>query len=552
MRRFVFLFCFLSTQLLAQAPFDVCDSVNINRINARVLVHGDVFHNLESNTPACEFPAGSGKHINFASSLWMSGYDSGGQLHVSAQTYRERGNDYWPGPLDTADTLTYATSQNWAKIWKVNRADIQLFQSMPVHTTMNTPLNILTWPANGNIDAEGNGGIPLVIDWDMAPFVDLNGNGIYEPILGEYPDIKGDQALWWVYSDNGPTHSESNGKPLGLEIHAMAYAYNRGTLIDNVIYFDYKILNRSVNNYDSLRIGVWDDVEIGSAYDDYVGFDSSHRMGIGYNGDDCDDCSGGASSTGYGLKIPMVGMTMIVLPGDSSGSYIPAGEFIAYENGFSVIGNPNGDIQYNYYLRGKDAAGQLFYDLFSLRSQCRYHDPNQFYFYSGDPSDIAGCSECSLNQTPADMRFLIGSHDFSLLSGGTAHVVAALVTTSPDILNGCGEGGGSFDSIKIVADTAWAIYFNPLPPNEVDYISQVRKLSINPNPAHNELLIEGIGRNEGGETITVYNTLGQIQHPPLSWSGGRYIIDVSQLAPGLYGIVYRNGAMQCIGKFVKE
>ena len=144
MRRFVFLFCFLSTQLLAQAPFDVCDSVNINRINARVLVHGDVFHNLESNTPACEFPAGSGKHINFASSLWMSGYDSGGQLHVSAQTYRERGNDYWPGPLDTADTLTYATSQNWAKIWKVNRADIQLFQSMPVHTTMNTPLNILT------------------------------------------------------------------------------------------------------------------------------------------------------------------------------------------------------------------------------------------------------------------------------------------------------------------------------------------------------------------------------------------------------------------------
>ncbi len=47
----------------------------------------------------------------------------GGQLHIAAQTYRQSGNDYWPGPL-VGDTLTYATSQSWAKIWKVDRNDI--------------------------------------------------------------------------------------------------------------------------------------------------------------------------------------------------------------------------------------------------------------------------------------------------------------------------------------------------------------------------------------------------------------------------------------------
>ncbi len=226
-------------------------------------MHGDMFWNPATGVAACEFPQGSGKNINFASALWMSGYDGSGQLHLTAQTYRQNGNDYWPGPLDSSDTLTYASSQNWAKIWKVNNSDLQYFLGLTTHTTTNTPQAILTWPAKGNVNAQGNAGAALTITNDMAPFIDLNGNGIYEPLLGEYPDIKGDQALWWVFSDNGPTHTQSNGKPLGVEVHAMAYAYSRGTLIDNVIYFDYTVVNRSPNSYSNMRIGLWDDIDLG-------------------------------------------------------------------------------------------------------------------------------------------------------------------------------------------------------------------------------------------------------------------------------------------------
>jgi hypothetical protein len=246
------LLSFTGTQLQAQTAFSTIDSVDINNISASVLAHGDLWWNGDTVTsflPKCFFPKGTNKPINLVGTLWMSAYDAGNDLHTAAQTYRiHREIEYWPGPLDAADTLTYATSEKWAKIWKVNRTDIQYFQSLTTHTTSNTPAAILTWPAKGNANAQGNAGAALTITDDMAPFADLNGNGIYEPLLGEYPDVPGDQALWWVFSDNGPTHSLTHGRPLGVEVHAMAYAYRRGTLIDNVIYYDYNIVNKSANN----------------------------------------------------------------------------------------------------------------------------------------------------------------------------------------------------------------------------------------------------------------------------------------------------------------
>jgi hypothetical protein len=173
----------------AQAPFNTMDSINVNNINASVLVHGDMWWNPTLENAHCYFPAGSPASISFVSTLWMSGNDAAGGLHVAAQTYRQNGNDYWPGPLDAGDTLTYHTSHDWAKIWKINRTDIQYFQGVSVHDITNTPPAILSWPAKGNANAAGNAGAMLTITNNMAPFVDINHNGIYEPLLGDYPDI---------------------------------------------------------------------------------------------------------------------------------------------------------------------------------------------------------------------------------------------------------------------------------------------------------------------------------------------------------------------------
>ncbi|MBK9781978.1 MAG: hypothetical protein IPP55_18365 [Anaerolineales bacterium] len=48
-----------------------------------------------------EVPVGSGKHSLFAGAIWIGGLEAGSNnLKVAAQTYRQSGSDFWPGPID--------------------------------------------------------------------------------------------------------------------------------------------------------------------------------------------------------------------------------------------------------------------------------------------------------------------------------------------------------------------------------------------------------------------------------------------------------------------
>ena len=83
-----------SNSVKAQTAFTTIDSIDINHINASVLVHGDMWWNPVTEIAHCSFPNGSQKNIAITGGLWMSGYDAGNNLHISAQTYRQNGNDY--------------------------------------------------------------------------------------------------------------------------------------------------------------------------------------------------------------------------------------------------------------------------------------------------------------------------------------------------------------------------------------------------------------------------------------------------------------------------
>lgn len=525
--------------LHAQAPFNTKDSVSINKICAQLLVHGDMWWDPVTQTPQCSFPAHGRKHIGFVSAIWMSGYDRGGNIHVAAQTYRQDGNDYWPGPINMDDSIDYATSRKWAKIWKLDRNDIQHFLSLSTHDTINTHPNILTWPASGNSYARGNAGAPLTIPSgrQLAPFIDLNANGIYEPLLGEYPDIKGDQALWYVFNDRGPAHSQTNARPLGVEVQTMAFAYNRGSLIDQVIYYEYKITNKSSFSYLNFRLAQHADMDLGYYKDDYLGFDSSHRMAIVYNGDANDGASGGLPANSYGFNAPVVGVTMVVMPGDSAGYHAPAGSFSYFRNDMSNIGNPRTASDFDGYIRSKLRDGSPYTNDFAGRgvvSNAYGSGPTVNYVYTGNPSDTTQWSECAAGNPLDDRRFVISSSDFILASGATQKVVMALVTTDTN-QGGCPNV--DFRNIKIVADTAWNIYSNPLPvqvaPEPV--LGAVHSLTLYPNPATQQLTISPIAE---GTTLSCYNALGQKLELPTTQSNNQMHLNTSNLPTGMYYLLY--------------
>ncbi len=548
----------LALHTKAQSPFTTRDTLDINNISASVMVHGDMWWDPSLGIADCGFPKGSGKNIGFAGSLWMSGTDEAGLLHISAQTYRQNGNDYWPGPLNSADTLPYATSHMWAKIWKVNRTDIQAFLGFTTHDTVTTPASILRWPGKGNIYTQGNGGVSLTITEDMAPFVDLNGNGTYEPLEGEYPDFNGEQALFWVFSDNGHTHTETKGRPLGVEVHALAYAYKRNTLIDNVDYYSYTVINKSSHNYTGFRLGIWADLDLGFYDDDFIGFDSSRRMGIIYNGIPRDGLSGGFPVNSFDSLIPMTGVTIVNMPGDSAGIYRASGSFTYYNNDSSIVGNPLVDTEYNHYLHSQLRNGHHFTNDFAGPGvPCHGYGsgPNCNYIYNGAlGGDTAQWTECNCNNTPGDRRFIVTTNDYVLAAGATTKMTIAMVTTNPDTLNSCPSG--TFDSILVYADTAWNDFYNPLPvlPEAVKQVaaSLQNGVTVFPNPTSGILNVMLTGTTLSPGAVTVSNTLGRRVTLPVAEYGKGLQLDTRGLSPGVYFLQYAVGTNSVSAVFVKQ
>ncbi len=536
----------LSQAAHAQAAFAVKEYIDVNNVRAAALVHGDLWWDPVAQIAQCEYPKNSGKHIMSASSIWMAGYDNNNILHQSAQTYRQNGNDYWPGPLDGTGYVDYITSAKWAKIWKVDLSDINTFKSSANHTVQNTPLSILEWPAKNNPYAAGASGIPLTITTDMAPFVDVNSDGNYNPLDGDYPDIKGDQMLWWVFSDNGNTHSNANppSSPLKVEIHAKAYAYKRNTLIDNVVYYEMDIANKSGSNYSGFRFGIWADADLGYYQDDYIGFDSVHRMGIVYNGMAVD---GTGQPDAYGAQIPVAGVTFLRMPGDNVPLYQPAGSFMSYNNDFSVVGNPESDSNYNSYLRSTWKNGSHLKNDFKgpgIPSTGYSTGPDANYIFPGDPAIKSQWSECSSSNPPGDRRFIIATNDYTFAAGTSATVAFALVVTPPGN-NGCPNT--SFADIKTVADTAWQNFGNTFPTGIQNITGGENTPDIYPNPAHDRLFVNGVFTG-----IQVYDALGRKMVISPFTTSSRTEIPVSDLAPGIYHILLPGNSRTRSYTFVKE
>src|SRR4051812_21518407 len=100
----LYLLFFVCVKAYAQIPtFNSTPKyLDKNYVRARINTVNNKFWNIVGNHLASyEVPQGSGRNAQFANSIWIGGFDAGGQLHISANTYRQSGADFWPGPIDT-------------------------------------------------------------------------------------------------------------------------------------------------------------------------------------------------------------------------------------------------------------------------------------------------------------------------------------------------------------------------------------------------------------------------------------------------------------------
>ncbi len=539
MKKTILVLQLLAVSFWAQAQFTASEQLDINRVNARFMVHGDMFWDPATGLAAYEFPKGSGKHSGFASSLWVGGINqSTSNLHVAAQTYRQSGNDYWPGPLNettgASDTIIAA---DWAQIWKVNLTTIDSFLALTIHTLSNTPASILEWPGKGNIYSQTPNNSSLTIpNRDMAPFIDVNSDGIYNPLDGDYPDIKGEQMLWWVFNDNSAPHGETGSPALQIEVHASAYACNQAGL-ENTTYLNYKLHNFSTNIFDSTVIAYFNDMDLGYAFDDYIGYDSTLRMGVTYNGDAFDE-----SQYGYGSNLTQRGVVLIQSPGDGL-TQEPLGTFTYYNNNLSRTGNPYNINDFYGYMTGSWKDGSLFVQ--GCAPDATSGTASR-YVFPDDPSVANGVSEVACNTTPNDRRFIMSSKAFTLLPNAQPiEFTFAFINTDTGVDN------SNFNELRRLADSAYTYVNACSGPTFATGLPSFEENNIQlyPNPAHDYIMIKDA--EQGQKTARLYSVSGQVLQEK-TFSNQEEKMSTAQYAPGIYFLELIKNDKQLIKKFSVE
>lgn len=305
-------------------------SAELNVNNVRALIHsgGDMWWDLISNA-RYEVPKGSGRHSLFVGTLWMGGREAATTtLKLAAQRYRRTGVDFWTGPLDKLGTaeIDATTCDAYDRIYTINRLEVELFRLCEcidpddaACKDYQRPESIKRWPGNPIIE---NDGTHLIVDSKLAPFKDVDGDGVYNPDNCDYPfydldndvDCKqdrsafiyGDFTLYWIFNDKGNIHGESSGNQIGMEIRAQGFGFNTNDEINNMTFYNYELSNRGTTILEQCYFGVNTDADIGGANDDYTGCDVARGFGFMYNGDAFDENFAG--QLGYGDNPPAIGI----------------------------------------------------------------------------------------------------------------------------------------------------------------------------------------------------------------------------------------------------
>lgn len=335
-------------------PGQTSTELHVNNVRALIHTGGDMWWDWQD---AYYFvPADGNTSALFAGAIWIGGKDANGQLKLAAQKFRQRGIDYWPGPLITSGsaiaTVTQDICREYDEHFFITKAMVKEFrewyactqdptcvvdEQFPAYTI---PDIIMNWPAHG---PEGG------YDYNLAPFWDTDGDGYYNPLAGDFPyyefadqgitddpdclrprnrepKLFGDETIWWVYNDKGNIHTETGGAAIGMEFRAQAFAFTTNDELNDMTFYNYNIINRSTYTLFDTYFGVWTDADLGYARDDYTGCDVQRGLGYMYNGDDNDETAEGTE--GYGEQPPAIGIDFFEGPYqdpdglDNSTSYV--------------------------------------------------------------------------------------------------------------------------------------------------------------------------------------------------------------------------------------
>lgn len=399
--------------------------------------HGDIVSYHITSESGLEWPKGSGKYAIFQSGPWLAsgksrspGGDWEEELRTAAAEYTV---EFSPGALPDV-------SDESGKIYQIHRKEIEAFLENDWATfssmTLELPISVIEGASIHTELVEKSLPTDDFLNWpwqEGAPWVDANGDGVYNPQDGDYPDIIGDLFHWYVMNDgNAATHTPLWGTPpMNVEIQTSLFGFDQAGPLGDILFVRWVIINKGIDDLDSVFVSFWHDDDVGDASDDLVGCDVDLSLGYTYN-----DANGDQS---YGEAVPAVGTDffqgpLVDSPGDTAqiltwsqdyGYYLrkvpdkrqlPLTSFVKYINSDPNLVDPNTAEEAYRYMNGLiGRSGEPFIDPTTGEATKFVHP--------GDPTTNTGW----IDNTPGDRRYLMSSGPFMLTAGDTQEVVGSII-----------------------------------------------------------------------------------------------------------------------------
>lgn len=495
--------------------------LDLNQVKCRILAGGMQFFDGQ-NSGIYEVPAGSGLNTIFSKTFWIGGLDDNEVLHLAGERYRMVGADYFTGPK--SDSIHYTTEYNigWHKVWKLTKAEIAHHRANWQEPDYEPIENIRDWPGNGN-PMLGQAAL-------LAPYYDWNSDGTYNPLQGDFPLIKGDQAILTIFNDDR-VHTESSGKKLGIEIQAMYYVYDQpGDLaLSQTVFCSMNILNRSPINYHDVYAAYFVDFDLGYFWDDFIGCDTITHSAFAYNAS-ATDGNGGTGT--YGNYPPAQSFTCLNFEMDG---------FIYFNNTSPApMTDPQVALEYYHYMKSFWRDGSpLTYGADGYGGET----PVKFA-YPGDPVAGDGWTESMAGSTPGDRRGLISTGPFTFLSGDSLKLDFALVFARD-------YEGDNLSSVALLKERIQEIrdfYVESL--DVVEVKPETISFKVFPNPFQDALVVETILRHET-ITWTVYDLMGKAVADGRQFNEPSFGINLKSLNKGIYFLSLKNGKSLITKKIIK-
>jgi hypothetical protein len=302
----------------------------------------------------------------------------------------------------------------------------------------------------------------------------------------------GDQTLWWVFNDKGNIHTETGGDPIGMEIHAQAFAFATNDEVNNMTFYNYELINRGTQTLFETYFCQWVDADVGGSEDDYVGCDVNRGLGYAYNGDAFDEDNNGA--IGYGSNPPAIGVDFFegpyqdndgmdnafgigpdeALNGIGYGDGVIDNErygmrrFLYYDRlGNSCCNDPGSAIDYYNYMRSiwKDNTKMVYGGNGHIGDPDADPNTETDFMFPGDTDPLgwgqggtvgAPWTEQTAGNLPSDRRFLQSAGPFKLLPGQVNNITVGVVYARAS----AGDPFASVEAMRVADDKAQALFEN--------------------------------------------------------------------------------------------